>query len=233
MPDESIAYVFTVFPRETDLVERELAILVEYFLRRNARASLVVVDLDRSVSRTRDSIDDALHLVLSGFVEREDHAPLDPERFVFVEGVVPGVITAQTLLAELSIEGKRRAFANDPHTFTVVGLFPELLITDDDLLDARDLAASYEEIEPFEDFVNAFADEGFDGLPITRDFQHIAKLELLAAIFEAREARMAVERAHVPSKIGPWPPQSLNLGHRTAAELPNRPRDRSTRVTRP
>jgi hypothetical protein len=142
MPDESERNVVSVFAGETDLIQGELSVLVEHFLRWDARAGFVVVNLDRSVAGSGDAVDDALHLVFPGIVERKDDALLDPQGFIFVERVVASVVSAQTLLPELTIEGEGGAFANDADPFPVVGLFPEFLVSVDDLFDARDLASS-------------------------------------------------------------------------------------------
>ena len=151
------------------------------------------MDFDGPITCARDAIDDALHSVLVSIVEGEDDTLLDPESLRFVEGVVLEVVAADAIFAEASVIGERGVLADNAHAGRVVGLFPELVVAVDDFLDAGELAAADENIEAFENLVDSLADEGFHALGLARDLLDVPILELLRAIFEAREPRVTVD----------------------------------------
>src|SRR5262249_46083122 len=69
-------------------------------------------------------------------------------------------------------------------------------------------AALHEVVEPFEDVMDALAEEGFDRLAVDRQAFHVAVVELPRAVLEAREARVAIDR-HVTLRrleAGSWGP---------------------------
>ena len=208
MPDQSVLGVGAVGAREADLVQGKLSVLVEDALGGDPCTGLVVVDLDRAVPGPGDAVDDPLHAVLAGVIEGEDDALLEAENLALVEGVVAEVVPAEAVLAELSVVRERCVLADDSHPRRVVGLLPELVVAIDDLFHARDLVAADEDVEPLEHLVHALADERLDPFGLARDLQDVSELELLRAVLEARQARVAVDGGQADpraAKIGAHP----------------------------
>src|SRR5690606_12098951 len=77
-----------------------------------------------------------------------------------------------------------------------------------DLAERRHQPAEHELVEPLEHLVDALADEGLDALVVHLAALDVAVVELLRAVLEARQARVAVDRRHAaPSpRPGPGPP---------------------------
>ena len=193
MPHQSHRRGAFVASLDADLVQRELAVLVEFLLRRHPAAGLVVVDLDGAVGRAHDAVDDAPHAVATVAVEREADVLLDAEALVAVEGIVAAIVVAEAALAVLAVDLGRVLGAHDAHALGLELLLPVGAEALEHLRQRRHDATLDETVQLLDHFVDALADEGLDRLGVDRSLLDVAVVELLLALLEAGQPRVAVD----------------------------------------
>ena len=196
---------------QAELVEGELTIPVELLLGWHPGRRLEVVDLDRAVGSPHDPVDDSLDAILLFVVEGEEHALLESQGLVAVEGVEAPVVVGQATLTDQSIMLGVVFGADDADASRVVMFVPPAAKAFQHPAQRRNLAVTRELIEALQHLVHPLSHEALDPFGVGGELQDVAVFELLRTALEARESRVAVDLAgHGPPSIGRLRPGSTD-----------------------
>jgi len=197
VPDELDLARVGVGLLEADLVERELAVLVDAALRRQVAAALVVVDLEHAVAAPHDPVDHADRAVAALAVERELQPLLDRHGLAVGERVVRAVEVLEAARAAVLVEVRSVLGAHD-RDLVVPCPRPVLAEAVEHLRQARRPAVARDVVvQALEDLVDALSHERFHALGVDLDVVDVAVAELARAVLERRKPRVTVV-GHLP-----------------------------------
>ncbi len=200
MPDQANGFPRPVFGGDPDLVQSELAVLVQLALGGDPAAGLVVLNFDGAIPCPDDAVHDALHHILPRLIEVEGDPLLQPQGLVGIEGVMAAIEVAQAAHPQGSVEIFVEPRLDDSDALRVVLGVEIRVVAADHLLELGELLPADEFVKAFEDFVDALAHESFHALAVLGEAEHVAEFEFFSAVFESREPGMAVDLCH----RSPW-----------------------------
>ena len=200
MPDEF--KILRVRPALLDaqLIERELAIFVGIFLRRDRASGFVIVDFvgfGRGIPR--EPVDVALDAV--GFVPvlQLHFDPLfQPKRAALAKRMVALVIVGDALAAERKVMAGADALADDLD-FSVPVLFPFALIEMQQVFQRCQLRHLQVAVKLFERFMHALAHKSFDAFRLGANIVHVAELVFPRALLKGFDAGIGIHYASMRS----------------------------------